>query len=190
MRKIKDEFIDYLKRISNFGYTADVMWSEFIDLLYAFFIDSTSYDVVTNTDQVGVFIQVDPCPLSDIEWKFVFKSLVGRGINYVGFCEPSNNATKRCQQHGFTLFFHITRKDYFFFIGKCFEAGMTDPEVSIITFPIEYPFDEFGKVVTKNDSCRNDKRTAKVKLSLCLPLTYSQLVEDVNRRKQAKRRYK
>lgn len=70
--------------------------------------------------------------------------------------------------------------------GKRFEAGMSDPQVPIEVIPLEYPCDEHDEIVAKNNSEGNYKKTAKIKLTVCPPLSYSELIEDVKRRKQAK----
>jgi len=57
-----------------------------------------------NTDKVGIFVQINPRPLCDVEWKDITDTLIGCGIDDIRLSKPRNYAAHGVEERCLTLF--------------------------------------------------------------------------------------
>ena len=139
-------------------------------------------------DKMGVFLEIFPSPRTDSEWELVNRALLDCNIEYSFGQQHRSDAIMNPTGLNEAFFFQIPRKKFLFIGSEKFQACLCGPERKKHTIFINQPLDNFGDVMAANNSKRNNKYAAEIRLTLCPPILDTEKFHKIEGRKEAKRR--
>ena len=141
-------------------------------------------------DKMGVFMEIIPHPRKNSEWESVNVALLNSNIENSFGQQYGSDGVIAPMVLNTAIFFQIPRKKLLFLSGESFEACMCGPSRQSHTIFINYPMNNCGEVVPPNEGERNYQRTAEIRLTLLQPALDTKKFHKIERRKQAKERYR
>lgn len=144
--------------------------------------------IKTDIDKMWVFMEIVPYPRVYCEWEVVFHALSNSNIDYPFRKEHGGDTIMHPSSLDTCIVFQIPCKKTLFLSGEFFEARFCGPLRKKHTIFAGKQFDNFGNIMASSGGCGNDKYTAKIELTLCPPRIDAEKFQQIERRKEAKRR--